>query len=223
MRPASLIPVLILQLLAASAFGQNWLEYINRGDRFIVNFPGTPEISTTTHISAFAVTYPARVYSVEKGASRYAMTVVDYTEAVRRHRERTDGTEANAGSTVPTMDVRASVAHAANGFRTRGGTVTYDAWLDIDKVEGHQLQITNPDQSRSFIAILLNAARLYILEATVPRGYPPPVLFQSSLGFLDENGRRIRYQVDADGQRTRIDVRYEWIGADPDTVEQVVE
>jgi hypothetical protein len=115
------------------------------------------------------------------------------------------------------------VAHAANAFRTRGGTVTYDAWLDIEKVEGHQLQITNPDQSRSFIAILLNAARLYILEATVPRGYPPPVLFQSSLGFLDEDGRRVRYQVDADGQRTRIDVRYEWIGEDPDTVEQVVE
>jgi hypothetical protein len=49
------------------------------------------------------------------------------------------------------------------------------------------------------------------------------VLFQSSLGFLDEDGRRVRYQVDADGQRTRIDVRYEWIGEDPDTVEQVVE
>jgi hypothetical protein len=223
MRPTKLIAVVILQLLAGSAFGQDWLEYINREDRFIVNFPGAPEINATTHVSAFEVTYPARVYSVERGSSRYSITVVDYTESVRRHRERTDGTEANAGSTVPIMDVRASVAHAANAFRTRGGTVTYDAWLDIEKVEGHQLQITNPDQSRSFIAILLNAARLYILEATVPRGYPPPVLFQSSLGFLDEDGRRVRYQVDADGQRTRIDVRYEWIGEDPDTVEQVVE
>jgi hypothetical protein len=35
--------------------------------------------------------------------------------------------------------------------------------------------------------------RLIILEATVPRNYPPPTIFQQSLGWLDENGVRIRY------------------------------
>lgn len=224
MRPASLLVVLILQLPSTTSVAQEWIEYINREARFMVNFPGAPEVTETTHLSAFEVTYPAKVFAVQNARGRYSVTVVDYTEHVRRHRERTDGTEANSSSTVPIMDVRASVAHAANTYRRRGGDVTYDAWVDIDKVEGHQLQITNTDQSRSFIGIFLNAARLYILEATVPRGYPPPALFQSSLGFLDEQGRRIRYIVDPDGQRTRIDVRYEWIGEDPDaTAEQVVE
>ena len=221
---APLIPLALLQLMASSAFAQSWIEYINREERFMVNFPGVPEVSETTHVSAFEVVYPAKVFSVESDRGDYSVTVVDYTEHVRRHRERTDGTEANSSNAVPIMDVRASVAHTANLFRTRGGEVTYDAWVDVEKIEGHQLQITNPDQSRSFIAIFLEAARLYILEATVPRGHPPPILFQSSMGFLDEQGRRIRYVVDVDGQRERIDVRYDWIGADPDaTADQVVE
>jgi hypothetical protein len=29
----------------------------------------------------------------------------------------------------------------------------------------------------------------------VPKGYPAPVIFQQSLGWLDEEGKRIRYQV----------------------------
>lgn len=214
----------VMLLVATTAAAQDWIEYINREERFMINFPGMPEVSETTHISAFEVEYPGKIFSVETPRGNYSVTVIDYTEHVRRHRERTNGTEANSGSTVPIMDVRASVAHAANMYRTRGGEVTYDAWVDVEKVEGHQLQITNPDQSRSFVAIFQNDARLYILEATVPRGYPPPILFQSSVGFLDEQGRRVRYAVDVNGQRERIDVRYEWIGEDPDsTAEQVVE
>lgn len=220
----SQIAASLLLLHAGPGFAQGWIEYINREARFMINFPGTPEVSETTHVSAFEVTYPAKVFSADGGASRYSVTVVDYTEHVRRHRERADGTEANSSSAVPIMDVRASMAHVANSYRTRGGEVTHDAWIDIEKVDGHQLQITNPDNSRSFIGIFLHAARLYILEATVPPSAPPPILFQSSLGFLDEQGRRIRYVVDVDGQRTRIDVGYEWIGKDPDTTaEQIVD
>jgi hypothetical protein len=33
-----------------------------------------------------------------------------------------------------------------------------------------------------------------IAEAIVPKGYPPPLIFQQSLGWLDENGQRIRYR-----------------------------
>jgi hypothetical protein len=214
---------IVLTLTAIPGAAQDWIEYINRQERFMINFPGEPEVSETTHVSAFEVEYPGKIFSANTQRGDYSVTVIDYTEHVRRHRERTDGTEANSSNAVPIMDVRASVAHAANMYRTRGGEVTYDGWVDVEKIDGHQLQITNPDQSRSFIAIFQQDARLYILEATVPRGYPPPVLFQSSLGFLDEQGRRIRYVVDVNGQRERIDVRNQWIGADPDsTAEQVV-
>jgi hypothetical protein len=37
--------------------------------------------------------------------------------------------------------------------------------------------------------------RLYIFEATVPAGAPPPALFQQSLGFLDKDGVRVRYDT----------------------------
>ena len=212
-----------LYVVANSSAAQDWIEYINRDERFMINFPGEPTVTETAHISAFEVEYPGKIFAVESTRGNYSVTVIDYTEHFRRHRERTDGTEANSSGTVPIMDVRASVAHAANMFRTRGGEVTHDGWIDIEKVDGHQLQITNPDQSRSFIGIFQHDARLYILDATVPRGYPPPILFQSSLGFLDDEGRRVRYRVDVNGQRERVDVRYEWIGEDPDsTAEQVV-
>jgi hypothetical protein len=37
--------------------------------------------------------------------------------------------------------------------------------------------------------------RLYILDATVPANVPPPALFQQNLGFLDRDGRRVRYDT----------------------------
>lgn len=214
----------VLLTFSGHSRAQGWVEYINREDSFIVNFPGAPEVRETTHRSAFDATFPARVYTVERDTGVYSITVVDYRESERIHSERTDRTEANSSSSVWVTDVRASVAHAAQGFRTRGGEVTYDAWADIDKIEGHQLQITNPDESRSFIGIHLHASRLYILEATVPPGAPPPGLFQQSLGILDEEGRRIRYLIDAEGNRTRMQVIHEWIGVDPaDAGEQLIQ
>ena len=62
--------------------------------------------------------------------------------------------------------------------------------------------------------------RLYVLEGTVPGDAPPPGLFQQSLGMLDEMGRRVRYQADADGNYSRVRARYEYVGAeDPVTGE----
>lgn len=207
MRVNRVITATAVSLFAFPALAQDWVEYIHLTDRFGVMLPGEPEISETTHTSAFGVVFPANVYSVEAGLSRYSMTVVDYTEAETRHRERPDPTDASSGPRLWIMDVRAAVAHAAQAFRTRGGEVTYDGWADIDKVEGHNLQITNPDQSRSFIAIHLNDSRLYILEGTVPRGFPPPGLVQQSLFFLDEDGKRVRYTFDPNGQRIGAEQR----------------
>ena len=207
----------------AGASAQGWVEYINLTDQFIVNFPGEPVIAETTHHSAFNADFPARVYTVDNARGRYQITVVDYRETEAIHRARTNRTEANSGSATWITDVRASIANAAQGFRTRGGDVTYDAWADIDKIEGHQLQITNPDQSRSFISIHLHDSRLYILEGTVPAGAPAPGIFQQSLGILDEEGKRIRYLMDVDGNLTRMEVMHDWIDVDPELAgEQVI-
>ena len=89
----------------------------------------------------------------------------------------------------------ASIAYAATKFRQRHGVkVTYDAYHYIDLVSGHQLQLTNADQSRTFVGIYLHESRLYILEATVPARAPTPGFFQQSLGFLDEAGNHVRYR-----------------------------
>ena len=64
----------------------------------------------------------------------------------------------------------------------------------MGRVEGHQLQITNIDQSRSYAAIYLHESLLYIVEATVAPGLPPPGMFQQSLEVVDEGGNRIRYR-----------------------------
>jgi len=44
----------------------------------------------------------------------------------------------------------------------------------------------------AFIAMREN--RLYVLEGTVPKGYPEPGLFFQSLGWVDKDGNGIRYQ-----------------------------
>ena len=84
--------------------------------------------------------------------------------------------------------------YASWQFMQRDAKVTHYMWNAIDRVEGHQLQLTNNgDKSRTFASIYMHENRLYIAEATVPAGYPEPGFFQQSLGWLDENGRGIRY------------------------------
>ena len=117
--------------------------------------------------------------------------------------------------TEPIADVLGSIAFAAWNIRKRGGEVTYDAFHTVDFIEGHLLQITNADQSRSFAGIYLHASRLYILEATVPKGSPPPGHFQQSLGIFDEKGERVRYNLDADGNRARDYTELPYVDALP--------
>jgi len=192
--------VVLLFLMSVPAFAQSWFEYSSETDRFSVNFPSEPDIREFSYSSEFNAIFPGRIYNAAFGDSRYSVTVVDFTESERIHAEM-DKTEAASGQNAWINDQRASVAKAAREFRQRGGEITYDAWGHIDLVEGHQLQITNPDDSRTFVGIYLhgNASRLHILEATVPPRSAPPGQFQQSLRFLDEEGDRIRYRLSPNG------------------------
>jgi hypothetical protein len=80
-------------------------------------------------------------------------------------------------------------------FLQRDAKVTHYANYNADLVEGHRLQLTNPDGSRTYAVIHMHEYHLYILEGTVAKGQPPPGLFQQSLGFLDKDGKRIRYET----------------------------
>ena len=173
--------------VSALSYAQGWMEYVNRAERFGVNFPAEPSVEDITHMGERGGTYPGRVYTAQEGSRRYSVTVIDY-----------EGAE-------PTV-VRGAVAHAAWNFRKRGGEIFYDAFAQVDRIDGHQLHITNADQSVTYAGMYQHEYRLYILEATVPPGSPPPVHFQYSLIMLDEDGAQVRYDVDAYGRRTvRID------------------
>ena len=194
MRLPGIVAVTLILAVAPPASAQEWTTYTNRLDRFEVNFPGQPKMDEIKWPSEYGAVFPGRVYSLELNGSRYSVTVIDYTDAERIHAARTNRTEADSLPIYWQVDVQASIAYAATKFRQRPGVkVTYDAFHYIDLVSGHQLQITNPDQSRTFAGIYLHESRLYILEATVPARAPQPGLFQQSLSFLDAAGKKVRY------------------------------
>jgi len=73
--------------------------------------------------------------------------------------------------------------------------VTHLMWNFMELVAGNEIQLTNnKDQSRTFAAAYMHDYRLLIAESTVPKGFPPPTVLQQSIGWLDEQGRGIRYQ-----------------------------
>jgi hypothetical protein len=167
-----------------SVAAQDWIEYTDRAERFMINFPGTPTVRNATWESQRDDALPARLYTAQAGPQRYTLTVV------------------NLATVAQPSDVKGSVAWAAWQFRQRGGQITYDAYAQSDRIEGHELHITNRDATQTWVAIYMLARRMYILEAAVPRNSPGAVHFLQSLIVLDEKGARIRYEIDADGNRT---------------------
>ncbi len=198
MRIASVMMGLCLLLLAQPVVAQEWVEYTNRVDRFTVPAPGEPNVDTIAWDSEYGATFPGRVYRWAQGRSRYSVTVVDYSDSERIHSKVNHIAYQGGpgpGGVYWLVDIVASVAHAATKYRQRPGVVvTYDAFHYIEFVTGHALQLTNPDGSRSYVGIYLHDNRLYILDATAPTDAAPPIIFQQSFGFLDADGKPVRYR-----------------------------
>jgi len=194
MHLAKLILAASALLLSSPSIGQGWIEYVSIADRFTMYVPGEPDVRDISYASEYGVVFPARMYSYEDGPSRYSVTVVDYADSEGIHSERSNKTSADDSSLYWAVDVLGSIAYAAWNIRKRGGEVTHDAWHYIQRVEGHQLQVTNADRSRTYAGIYLHETRLYILEATVPPGSPPPIIFQQSLSLLDDEGNTFNYE-----------------------------
>lgn len=195
MRLMLLVPVSLVICLAAPASAQDFIEYVNREEGFSVNFPGQPQVREITWPSEYGMVFPGRVYSAQRGPERYSVTVIDYRDAEKQY-AALNRPPSFQQAIYWQIDIMASIQYAATKlFRQRpGAKVTYDAWHYIDLVEGHQLHLTNADQSVTHASIYLHENRLYILDATVPSNAPAPGLFIQSLGFLDAEGQRVRYR-----------------------------
>jgi len=194
MRVVGLATTLCALLLAQPVFAQEWTEYVNKVDRFSVLAPGEPTSTTITWDSEYGAKFPGRVYTWNQKPDRYTVTVVDFSDAERIHAAiKHEAYVGGVGYWV--IDIASSIAQAARQYREKPGVkVTYDAFHYVNLITGHMLQLTNPDESRSYVAIYLHENRLYVLDATVGKGQPPPLIFQQSFAMLGPDGNTIRYQ-----------------------------
>jgi hypothetical protein len=200
MRLMPLISSALVLAMSGTSFAQEWTEFSSPDDRFTISFPGEPKITETIWVSQYGAILPARIYSDPEGSGRYSVTVVDYNpiERLLSERSRTlpalDAAVHVYGLGYWKTDVRSAAVYAMSKYLERDAKITVVMSNFADLVAGLQVQLANnADQSRTFASIYMHANRLVIAEATLPRGYPPPLIFQQSLGWLDENGKRIRY------------------------------
>ena len=208
MRLRTVVATILFLSMWTGAFAQEWTEFVSKEDRFTTNFPGTPQVTTSTYRSQFGADLPARIYSASQGQSRFRMTVVDYSSIEKLLTEKSKacppGAETCRGGSNPgsstgagywKVDYAGALVYASWQFMQRDAKVTEFIWNNIDLVEGYLLHLTNPDKSRTYVSIFMHADKLYLGEATVPAGAPEPGLFQQALGWIDENGKSIRYQT----------------------------
>ena len=199
MRLISVMTPALILCLSGPSFAQEWIQYASKADLFGVNFPVEPKVQDISYATEFEIKLPGHLYTADSGASHYSVTVVDYKDAEKIHTEQSDqcrkkGGEGDACQNDWRGEVQGAIVYASWKFFQRNAKVTHYAWYNSDQVEGHRLQLLNPDESRTFAAIHRHGTRLYILEATVPKGMPAPGLFQQSLQFLDDTGKPLRYQ-----------------------------
>jgi hypothetical protein len=184
-----------LLLSGGLLFAQEWNRYQNLDDRFAVTAPGEPTIEKTKWKSEYNSMFPATVYRWQQGANHYTATVIDYSDSEAIY-AATPHSPSFQGPMYWQIDILGSIQYAATQYREKPGVkVTFDYFHYINYVTGHELQITNPDQSRTYVGIYLHENRLYVFDATVAKGMPPPLIFQQSPEFLDADGNSIRYRT----------------------------
>jgi hypothetical protein len=200
MRLSALVPAALILSMPTAALAQDWTEFVSKQDYFSVSFPGQPAVREITYPTEYRITLPGRVYAVDGKRGRFSVTVVDYRDAMKIHEARNKKCIADGGDGDQCQDdwpeeMRGVLVYASWNFMKRDGAkLTHYAHYNSDRVEGHEIHLTNADGSRTFAVAHMHEDRLYILEATVPRGTPPPGIFQISLRFLDKEWRPVRYE-----------------------------
>lgn len=197
---------LALMLNAGSAQSQEWGQYLALEDLFSIDFPGEPAVRETTYETEYGITLPARVYTAEDDFGAYSITAVDWREAPVLHEARYEACRASSGDLRSDEDpgscsgnrarneIGGAMLHAAFGLIKRGDEVTYLGQMDSEEVEGIRVSLLNADGSRAIGATHWHEGRLYLIEAIAPQGAPTPNSFPVSMGFIDEQGRRLRYE-----------------------------
>ena len=159
MRLTPFISTTLLVLISAPLFAQD-VEFASRQDRFTCVFPTQPKVTETMYQSQHEAYLPARVYSASQGQSRYSVTVVDYNQAQRILTEKAKSCPVGAEPCLGgpgdeghwKSDIRGAIDWATWQIMKRDTKVTLFVWAAMDGVEGRQMQLTNPDKSRTLSA-----------------------------------------------------------------------
>ena len=205
MRKTAITCVLAV-LVTRPALAQEWIEYTGAKDGFQALFLGQPRVVETTWKSQAGFNLPARVYSIERARERYSVTVADYSgiEALGKERVKTCPAGAETCLGAPNLsgvgywkhDTRGAPLYAASLLIKRNVKLTDMYWDQFYSVSGIGLQLTsNVDESRTFANIMMHEMKLYMVEATVPKGAPEPLLFVTGFVLLDKDGKDLRYQT----------------------------
>ena len=193
MRHAALVSLCLIFLVPTAGHTQAWQEFVTIEDRFRVYFPDEPMAEEIMYMIEDDVAIPARRWSVQLADEYYTVTVVDFADHYPAH------------DTI----VQGAMAHAATNLRRIARLtedVTHDSYARYDRIPSHLLHINKPDGDRLYALVILHqdetldARRLYIIEAHVAEGAPPPGLYQQSFEVLGATGEALRYEPDG---RTR--------------------
>lgn len=187
---AALIASIAIIGLSGSALAQSWGEYVSIDARFGINFPGAPTRTNETYVTTRGVSFPAEVFTASDPGGRYSVTAVDFSgvsDALR----------------LSILDDSVEVV------RNRGGEVTYDGFATYDGMDSMMIQITNGDNTRSFLTITQTPQasaieKLFIVEGRVGLNQPVPGHFSESLIIVDLEGDRLRYNIDIEGTKFRV-------------------
>jgi hypothetical protein len=215
MRVNAVLPALLL-LVWAPAFAQGQeadpIKYVSKTDYFSIDFPTAPKVQEITYPDEYRITLPGRVYTSDAGRNRYKVTVIDYRGAQQIHAARNAKCFEDAGANRPGLtaqqrrdlvgdscqddgvkDIRGAMMYATWNFVQKASKVTHLAYYNSDLIEGHEIHVINPDESRTYAVVHMYENRLYIAEATVPKNAPAANWFQISIQFLDEEFKPVRY------------------------------
>lgn len=160
-------------LVSGAAHAQQWQTYTYPNPGFAIQFPGVPEVQTTTFRNAVGVTLPLTRYVLRQEGVQYTLSVVNYS--------------------TTNADALSIIGETVKSFRAKG-KVTSNTGARVNGSSGRELTMTEGDGSRSDIAIFFFDHHLY---TAVGRALPPNPLersadtgrFQQSLQFLgDDSG-----------------------------------
>lgn len=187
----------------------SWTRFEYKDQNFRANLPHEPTITTESYLSEYGGVFPSTIYEAYDGDSYYSVTVVNFANAKQVYEDMSEQVNVPGPHNFWLYMQLGAIDYTARQFRLRGGEVIYDAWHAIDFIEGHKLSIINPDNSRTYAGIYRHADRLFVLEATVPEGEPSQAGFLESLHILDDEGERVRYLLQPDHSRQRLDIEAE--------------